>query len=192
MLKRLAIVVSLVLLVSVPAFAGHYHGIRVTPTSINPSTNVVDVDITVWMDNTESSPYYLSSVFWGDGESSHGLTLPLTGSKLSKLLGQEEAFNEGTTADWFGEDTIYGYRRSLSHTYETDGQNFTIRVLSYCCNANESLYAGTDTGGGGENASAQTIITAAALPTLPPTGLIVLALGLVGLGAIMLRRTATS
>ncbi|MEE2775565.1 MAG: hypothetical protein VYE73_02220, partial [Acidobacteriota bacterium] len=50
MLKRLAIVVSLVLWVSVPAFGSHYQGIRITPTGIDPSSNVVDVDFTVWID----------------------------------------------------------------------------------------------------------------------------------------------
>ena len=191
MLKRLAIVVSLVLLVSVPAFAGHYHGIRVTPTSINPSTNVVDVDITVWMDGSHSTyGSQIQTVSWGDGESETDFSAYTFGSTL---IGQEQADSETTTADWFGEETIYGYRRSLSHTYETDGQSLTIRVMSKCCVTRESLYAGitTEQPANGR-ASAQTIITAAALPTLPPTGLIVLALGLVGLGAILLRRTATS
>ncbi len=189
MLKRLAIVVSLVLLVSVPAFAGHYHGIRVTPTSINPSTNVVDVDITVWMETSENTQSSLiQTVYWGDGESEGSFSAYSIGS----VLGQEEASNEGTTAEWFGESTIYGYRRSLSHTYETDGQNFTIRVVSDCCGDSSELYAGTPAVTEAERASAQTIITAASLPTVPQTGLIVLALGLAGLGAILLRRTATS
>ena len=187
MLKRLAIVVSLVLLVSVPAFGSHYQGIRITPTGIDPSSNVVDVDITVWMDTPGySSSNMLSYVEWGDGETSFYSTAELLPAFVGEtLLGQEEG---GTAADWFGEDTIYAYRRSLSHTYETDGQNFTIVATSGCC-IDGQLYAGV---ANSEYATAQAVVTAAALPTLPQTGVIVLALGLAGLGAILLRRTATS
>ena len=196
MLKRLAIVVSLVLLVSVPAFGSHYQGIRITPTGIDPSSNVVDVDFTVWIDQggfvsviaaTDPPSYFsgIAYVDWGDGEFNYGSATSTYLVEGGTLLGQEEG---GPAADWFGEDTIYAYRRSLSHTYETEGQNFTIVATSGCC-PNEQLYAG---GGNSEYATAQAVVTAAALPTLPQTGVIVLALGLAGLGAILLRRTATS
>ena len=184
MLKRLAIVVSLVLWVSVPAFAGHYHGIRVTPTGIDPSSNVVDVYITAWMDTADDT--YSESVTyvdWGDGEvdSETDFTLVFANETV-------------TPQEWPGEETLYAYRGSFSHTYETAGV-YTIKAVGTGGNEGEVYTGYMTTFQGYEGYPANTVVvdtSSSNVPTLPPTGLIVLALGLAGLGAILLRRTATS
>ncbi|MEE2775866.1 MAG: IPTL-CTERM sorting domain-containing protein [Acidobacteriota bacterium] len=188
MLKRLAIVVSLVLLVSVPAFGGHFHGLRITPTGFESATGQLDVDITVWFDHTAeygATVGTMSYVNWGDGE------VVTYSENTYPVYYANETVSAG---EWSGGVQLSVYRGSFSHTYETP-EVYTIKAVGHGGNTGE-LYAGyMTTVEGDEGYPAATVVvdtSSSNVPTLPQTGVIVLALGLAGLGAILLRRTATS
>lgn len=121
-------------LLTVPAGASHWRGIRATVQSVDQGSRVVDISVTGYTYETGGEPGPFTETFVEENSPTTGL-----GRANDSLAIPAIAWGDGETLSETalpgvagGTPPFFAYRAAFSHTYEAPG-SYTIRVASVCC-----------------------------------------------------------